>query len=469
MRLMDDTFADLFGDIWGMAGVTGDAGVPGDAVSFTGPRVVLASPFDVTGLATGAVASATLAVARLLAERRGEPLAPVTVDSGMACAAFRGEALFSPIGWQLAPLWDPIAGNYRAADGWIRLHTNYAHHRAAVRDVLRAEDRDGVATAVAAWRTVDLETAIVAAGGAAAAMHARDEWLASPAGRATAGVPLLEFDQGSSGSAPAWAGTTPTLPLSGVRVLDLTRVIAGPTCTKVLAWYGADVLRIDPPGFEEVASLLPETTVGKRCAALDLNSIEGRAHFEALLAEADVIVLGLRGDALASLGYTDERLAVINPALIVARLNAYGWEGPWKNRRGFDSLVQMSCGIAADGAATFGRDEPTPLPVQALDYATGWFLAAAVARALTTQLTNGATTRISGSLVATANLLYSLPRPPRALTAAASDAVDLEETATAWGQAKRVPMPGRIAGVVPQWQHNAGPLARRDAVWNSRE
>ncbi len=466
---MDDTFADLFGDIWGMTGVTGDAGVPGDAVSFTGPRVVLASPFDVTGLATGAVASATLAVARLLAERRGEPLAPVTVDSGMACAAFRGEALFSPIGWQLAPLWDPIAGNYRAADGWIRLHTNYAHHRAAALDVLRAEDRDGVATAVGAWRAVDLETAIVAAGGAAAAMHERDEWLASPAGGATASVPLLEFDQSAPGSATAWAGTTPTLPLSGVRVLDLTRVIAGPTCTKVLAWYGADVLRIGPPGFEEVASLLPETTVGKRCAALDLNSIEGRAHFEALLAEADVIVLGLRGDALASLGYTDERLAVINPALIVARLNAYGWEGPWKNRRGFDSLVQMSCGIAVDGAATFGRNEPTPLPVQALDYATGWFLAAAVARALTTQLTNGATTRISGSLVATANLLYSLPRPPRALTAAASDAVDLEETATAWGQAKRVPMPGCFAGVVPRWQHDAGPLARHDAVWNSRE
>ena len=150
----------------------------------------------------------------------------------------------------------------------------------------------------------------------------------------------------------------------------MTRVIAGPVCTKFLAAYGAQVLRLDPPGFAEVPALLPETTAGKRTAALDLRVEADRGIFENLVADADVLVTGLRADALAGLGYGDGTLTAINPALIVASLNAYGWDGPWRHRRGFDSLVQMSCGIAAAGSLAAGRDEPLPLPVQALDHAT---------------------------------------------------------------------------------------------------
>ena len=201
------------------------------------------------------------------------------------------------------------------------------------------------------------------------------------------------------------------LPYSGVRVLDLTRVIAGPVGTRFLAAYGADVLRIDPPGFAEVPALLPETTAGKRTAALDLTAAAGRAAFESLVATADVLVTGLRADALARLGYDDAALAALNPALIVASLDAYGWDGPWRDRRGFDSLVQMSSGIAAAGAAATGADHPVPLPVQALDHACGYLVAAAVGRALTRRLTESAVSRIRLSLIGTANLLWSLPRP----------------------------------------------------------
>ena len=191
----------------------------------------------------------------------------------------------------------------------------------------------------------------------------------------------------------------------------MTRVIAGPVCTKFLAAYGAQVLRLDPPGFAEVPALLPETTAGKRTAALDLRVDADRRLFENLVADADVLVTGLRADALAGLGYGDGTLTAINPALIVASLNAYGWDGPWRHRRGFDSLVQMSCGIAAAGALAAGRDEPFPLPVQALDHATGYLLAAEVGRALTRRLTRSAVSRIRASLIGTANLLWSLPRP----------------------------------------------------------
>ena len=379
---------------------------------------MLPSHFDVTGLATASVAAATLAAAEFLAARNDTPPLPVTVDSRQACAAFAAEGLFTPVGWDLPDIWDPIAGNYQARDGWIRLHTNYAYHRAAVERLLGAEDRESVRAAVAGWKSEDLESAVVEAGGCAAVMRTREDWLASPAGAATAHAPL-----GSRAPTSAVAGTRHGArrrggrraggprPYSGVRVLDLTRVIAGPVGTRFLAAYGADVLRIDPPGFAEVPALLPETTAGKRTAALDLTTADGRAAFEGLVATADVLVTGLRADALARLGYDDGALAALNPALIVASLDAYGWDGPWRDRRGFDSLVQMSAGIAAAGAAAAGADKPVPLPVQALDHGCGYLIAAAVGRALTRRLTESVVNRIRVSLIGTANLLWSLPRP----------------------------------------------------------
>jgi hypothetical protein len=466
---MDEPFTDVISRLWDATGSQDDhAGGLLDAVTTTGPRAVLPAAFDVTGLATGAVAVATLAAARLAATRSESPLPAVTVDSRAACAGFAGEGLFRPVGWTQPPLWDPIAGNYHAADGWIRLHTNYAYHRAVVERVLDAHDRDAVQAAVAEQPADEIEHAIVEAGGAAAAMHDRSGWLASAAGAATANAGLLTVAESKQSEPAAWAATAGEQPFCGVRVLDLTRVIAGPVCTKFLAAYGADALRIDPPGFEEVASLLPETTLGKRTTALDLTSPAGRGAFEALLVDADVLVVGLRADALANLGYDDQTISALNPGLLIASLDAYGWDGPWRNRRGFDSLVQMSCGIAADGATATDRDEPTPLPVQALDHATGWLLAAAVARALTRRLTASVTARIHASLIGTANLLYILDPPAERPPRPTPGDFTLEETTTAWGPARRVPLPGHLDGIPLRWQQQAGPLNRHPATWNQR-
>ncbi|MDQ0030756.1 CoA transferase [Arthrobacter bambusae] len=465
---MDNSFADVASRMWHATGADEDkAGWPAAQLTITGPRAVLPAAFDVTGLATGAVAVATVAAAQFLAARRQSKQPGVTVGSREACAAFASERLFTPVGWTRPPLWDPIAGNYRAADAWIRLHTNYANHRAAVERVLGAYDREAVQAAVAGLRAEELETAIVEAGGCAAVMHNRGQWMASPPGAATADAPPLTVVERLSSGADA-PNTSVQLPFEGLHVLDLTRVIAGPVCTKFLAGYGADVLRIDPPGFGEVPSLLPETTLGKRTAALDLTAPADRATFEELLANADVLVAGLRGDALKGLGYDDEALAAVNPGLIIASLDAYGWDGPWRNRRGFDSLVQMSCGIADDGAAATAQTEPTPLPVQALDHATGWLLATAVARALTRRLTHSRAARIHGSLIGTANLLYSLPPHHDHLALAAPQDLALVATTTDWGPARRVPLPGRIDGVPAHWSQQAGPLGRHKAQWVTR-
>jgi hypothetical protein len=476
MTQQEDELGDLAARVWRTTG-----GAPEDVSRLTagGPRTVLPSAFDVTGLATAAVSAATLSAAAYLGARNAAPLAPVRVDSRAACAAFAAEGLFTPDGWTVPDLWDPVAGNYLARDGWVRLHTNYAYHRAVVARLLEADDRASVQEAVSHWKAADLETAVVAAGGCAAAMHDREEWLASAPGAASAEAPPLAVTERPFPARPAAAvtrsGGPARQPYAGVRVLDLTRVIAGPVCTKFLAAYGADVLRIDPPGFAEVPALLPETTAGKRTAGLDLTAASGRAAFGRLVAGADVLVTGLRADALAGLGYDDAALTALNPALTVASLNAYGWDGPWRDRRGFDSLVQMSCGIAAAGGASggsAGEGRPVPLPVQALDHATGYLLAAAVGRALTARLTRAAASRIWGSLTGTANLLWSLPRAAdlgRQPAMPRRAEIPLTQTRTAWGPGLRVALPGEIAGVAPALRVEAGPLGRHQPEWAAGE
>ena len=268
-------------------------------------------------------------------------------------------------------------------------------------------------------------------------------------------------------SVPDLALPAGSAPLAGIRVLDLTRVIAGPLASRYLAAYGADVLRIDPPGFDEVPALLPETTAGKHCAALDLRDPVDRARFEDLVAPAHVVVGGLRPGALSGLGYGPDGLRAINSALITVTHDAYGWAGPWASRRGFDSLVQMSTGIAATGASVAGTDRPVSLPVQALDHGVGHLLAAAACRALTRLLVDGVAADVRGSLVGASNVLKACPTadagagPPGVTVAEAPLSVGL----TAWGPLRRAPLAGRIDGVAPGWSIDAGPLGRHPAAF----
>ncbi|MGA7203090.1 MAG: CoA transferase, partial [Specibacter sp.] len=344
----------------------------------------LESAFDVSGLAVAAMAEAGAAMVRLSGwHGAGDP--QFRIDRGLAAHWFGMS--FRPLGWELPSPWDAVAGDYPCADGWIRLHTNAPHHRAAALRVLGLPadaDRARVAAVVLGWTGQELEDAVVAANGCAALMRSPGQWLAHPQGAAVAVEPLVHWgaardvrpvahDGGTRGHAgPA----TAQRPLAGVRVLDLTRVIAGPVATRFLAHYGAEVLRIDPPDWQEPA-LEPEMTVGKHCARLDAKTPGGLARLRELTSGADIFIHGYRADALDRLGLSDDALAELHPGLVNISLNAYGWTGPWANRRGFDSLVQMSCGIARAGMDHFGQDKPVPLPVQALDHATGYLAAAA--------------------------------------------------------------------------------------------
>lgn len=452
------TVEHLLRECWQAAG--------GDAQFLTQLRVIgegaLPSCFAVSDLATAAMGAAHLAIAELLHSASG--ITPeVVVDRRLASLWF-GTSL-RPLGWSLPAQWDAVAGDYRAADGWIRLHTNAPHHREAALAVLGTPaDREAVSKAVATWQASALESAIVERQGCAAAMRTAQAWADHPQGLNVANEPLLQWTTGTSVDKAAW----PLLgerPLQGVRVLDLTRILAGPVATRFLAGFGAQVLRIDPYGWEEPGTV-PEVVLGKRCARLNLRDATDRAVLEQLLKEADVLVHGYRADALARLGLDAQRRRELNPGLVDISLNAYGWTGPWRERRGFDSLVQMSTGIADAGMRAAGADKPVPLPVQALDHATGYLLAAAAVRGLTQRRATGEGCQVQASLARTAKLLVDAPvqaQPP--LAPADADDFSAETEHSAWGPALRLKPAAQVEGSPVQWALPSCALGSAQARW----
>jgi hypothetical protein len=423
----------------------------------------LPSAFPVTAFASAAVGTAGLAVADLVRTATGG-LPAVSVDRRLASLWF-GMTL-RPEGWTLPPPWDPVAGDYLARDGWIRLHTNAPHHRAMALAVLGvASDKSAVAAAVSAWAKDELEAAIVERGGCAAAMRSAEAWRAHPQGRSVIAEPLIRWEAGEPERRTGWT-PRPERPLAGLRVLDLTRILAGPIATRFLAGFGAEVLRIDPPDWDE-PSVVPEVILGKRCARLDLKAPEGRARFAELLASADVLVHGYRPGALDRLGLDAAERQRRRPGLIDVSLDAYGWTGPWVGRRGFDCLVQMSCGIAEAGMRRFATDRPKPLPVQALDHATGYLLAASVARGLAERLATGRGAIARTSLARVAAVLMSGEVSPASTVIEPPVEADYgaPET-TAWGPARRLRFPLAVDGAPACWSRPAEALGTSPAEWS---
>ncbi|CUH75828.1 Formyl-coenzyme A transferase [Tritonibacter multivorans] len=426
------------------------------------------SAFAVTDLANASVGAVGVALADLVAALNLAPSRPeVTVDQRLASLWFKYS--FRAVGWEVPDLWDPIAGNYQTRDGWIRLHTNLPHHRDAALSVLGcAGNREAVTEAVLTWDRDALETAVVANGGVAAAMRSRAEWLAHPQGQALAQEPLIDWTSPRSVTLRARPEATLARPLAGLRVLDLTRVLAGPVSTRTLAGFGADVLRIDPPGWDE-PGVLQDITLGKRMGVLDLKSETGLDRLKELLAEADVLIHGYRPDALEALGLGAEVRDALAPNRLDVTLDAYGWTGPWAKRRGFDSLVQMSAGISDAGRIWAGAEGPHPLPVQALDHATGYLMAAACLSALAAAARGEPVATARLSLARTAETLAALSDTAEGpvLTGAEDRDFTLPER-SGWGLAERLTPPLALLGCQMSWQHAAGPVGRNPAAWGGK-
>ncbi|WP_334151878.1 CoA transferase [Microbacterium sp.] len=358
-------------------------------------------------LATGDLAWASVSAATLAAHRD-----PGALDGDRIATAYRSDR-FLTIDGAAPSVWSPYSGFWRTADGWIRTHGNYAHHAERLRAGLGFDDvadADAVAHALARMSATDAVTAITASGGLAVRVSPERPEV-DAALRAT---PLLDIRRlGDAPHSPGRNSTTAAAPLAGIRVLDLTRVIAGPVCTRTLAFLGADVLRIDPPQLAEPAWQHLDTGHGKRSARLDARSSE----FGELLAVADVIVLGYRPASLARLGLSSEALIERHPGLIVAQLSAWGMDHP--DRAGFDSLVQAESGIAL--VESSDGERPGALPAQALDHSAGYLLAAAISALVERRAAEGGSWLVRTSLRRVAAELLCLPRQAEAAAESAAD------------------------------------------------
>ncbi|MFE4088758.1 CoA transferase [Streptomyces sp. YIM B13502] len=419
---------------------------------------VLPSRLPVREFAGACVGVCALAAAELAARRTGGGEVPaVRVDDGAVATAFVSERHLRTDG-RAAESFAPLSRFWRTADGWVRTHANYPHHRARLLTALGApEDPDAVAAVLARRSAREVEETVTAAGGLAVALRTPEEWAAHGQAAAVARLPLVERVRLDAAPAREFtaAGGDPLLPAAGLRVLDLTRVVAGPVATRTLALLGADVLRLDPPGLPELPDQHTDTGFGKRSALVDLAS--GREVFEELLARADVVVTGYRPGSLDRFGLSAEALAGRRPGVVVAQLSAWGATGPWAGRRGFDSLVQVATGIAhIEGE--HGR--PGALPAQALDHGTGYLLAAGVLRALSDQADAG-----GGRLVRVA-----LARTAAEVRAGAdgSAAHGGEVPATPWLAERNSPL-GRLRYALPPVDFEGGPRdwARPPGAWGA--
>lgn len=355
------------------------------------------SPLDVEGLAISSVAAAADA-ATAVARARGRPVA-VDTSSELIRSAFESVEHARIDGRGVSP-WAELSGFVACADGFVRLHGNYPHHADAIRRAVGIETRRRLDERAASLRAQELEDAVLAAGGVAARVRDPDEWNEHPHGRLTHDEPWTEVVPAGELRLPSRDGA----PLSGIRVLDLTRVLAGPTCTQLLACLGADVLRVDPPGRPEILEQHLVTGMGKRSVELDLGAAAGDVR--ALIERAHVVVLGYRPGSLDRFGLTPASLLADHPGLVVASLSAWGEDGPWGPRAGFDSIVQAATGIA--DLCGDGDGRPGALPVQALDFATGYVLAARVLELIASG--RGGLVRVS-LLGAARSLLASGPPP----------------------------------------------------------
>ena len=454
---------DVLADLWALSGL--DSAALSHAV-VTGQDPVMPSSFAVGTAAQTSIAAAALAACEL-GHLRGHSRQTVSVD--MTHAALECTAWFSLNG-KVPPMWDKFSGAYRCADGWVRIHTNFAHHRDGA---LRLMGLDAAtasrADAEGFMRTqsaLAFEQAAADAGLVVAAIRTFDEWDASLQGQAAAKQPLISFEK--IGDAPP--RRLPVLPpsarpLHGLRALDLTRILAGPVCGRQLAAYGADVMLVNAPHLPNIDSIA-DTSRGKLSCHIDLRTPAGQAALQQLAQTAHVFVQGYRPGALAVFGFDAAALAQQSPGIVCVSLSAYGDQGPWGTRRGFDSLVQSAMGFNHAESEAAASDSPKPLPVQILDYGTGHLMAYATAAALQKQQQEGGSWHVRLNLARTGQWLRSLGRIDNGLaTTMPHRAPYLETASSGYGELVAVKHSAHMSATPPGWSRPSMPPGTHAAVW----
>ena len=439
-----------------------------EQVELTGAEPMLPSSFAVGTAAQASIAAAALAAAELWRLRSGRRQR-VGIAMRDAAIAFRSDHYLRVGSEPPREVWNKIAGLYRCGDGrWVRLHTNFPHHRDGVLKLLGCEyAREAVQRALDGWQGEAFETAAAEAGLVVTMTRSFAEWDAHPQGRAVAGLPVFSIERiGEAAPRPLPSGATP---LAGVNVLDLTRVIAGPVCGRTLAVHGADVLLVTAAHLPQMGTLVIDNGRGKLSTFIDLRESGGRETLAALTREADLFVQGFRPGAIGGHGFTPEQAARLRPGIVYVSLSAYGHEGPWAKRRGFDSLVQNANGINHAEAAAAGAAQPKPLPCQAIDHATGYLMAFGAMTALARRVTEGGSWHVRVSLAQTGHWIRSLGRVADGLACpdpGFDDVRDrLEESDSSFGRITTVRHAAMMAETPPRWTRPSVSLGTHAPVW----
>lgn len=459
---------EILADLWTSVG---DEPAALDAVTLTGEEPQLPSSFRVAAAAQAGIAAAGLAAAHLWKLRSGQSQ-NVAVDMRHAVVECRSERYLRLDGKPPPPAWDAIAGIYKTRDRrFVRLHTNFPHHRDAVCRVLNCRaERDDVQAALMQWDAEAFETAAYAAGGVVAMMRSHDEWSGLPQASALAALPLISIERIGEAAPKPWPRGD--RPLAGLRVLDLSRVIAGPVAGRTLAVHGADVMLISGPDLPAIPWLTIDTGRGKLTSFADLKSEQGRQTLRDLLSQADIFSQGYRPSSLAHLGFSPEEAARINPGIVFVSLSAYGHAGPWAERRGFDSLVQTATGFNhAEGQAA-GVDGPKELPAQILDHATGYLMAFGAMMARARQARDGGSWHVRVSLAQTGRWLWNLGRLADGLKTEdlKGEAVGafVEEAASGFGPLRSIRHSAALSQTPAFWARPAMPLGSHPPQWPER-
>ncbi len=452
-------------DLWNGASLPADAL---DDVVLTGSDPVLPSSFAVGTAAQVTVAASALAAATLWRQRGGHRQR-VSVDMRHAAIEFLSEHFASIEGEAPEDPWDKIAGTYRCGDGrWVRLHTNFPHHRAGILRILGCDyDKAAVAAALQSWTGYGLEDAAAENGLCATAMRSFAEWDVHPNAAALMTQPVVRITR--IGDAPAEALPAAGRPLSGVRVLDLTRVIAGPVCGRTLAAHGAEVMNICSPNVPNLPRLVVDTGRGKLSAFLELREKGDNERLKELLAQSDIFVQGYRPGGLAALGFGPREAARIRPGIVYVSLSAYGHVGPWSARRGFDSLTQTATGINRAEAEAAGQTAPKALPCQALDHGSGYLLAFGALTALMRRMDQGGSWHVQVSLARTGQWIRDLGRVSNGLAIpgpTADGVADLMEVSGfGAGRLHAVRHSSHLSETPVRWDRPSATLGTHPPVW----
>src|SRR6202521_3288577 len=378
-----------------------------------GADPVLPTPFRIGETSAAALAATGLAAADLW-ELRGGRRQEVAVDLRQATASLRSGHYLKMEKTDVSRERNPVMGMYPAKNGrWSYIHANFPNHRAAALSVLGcAEDREEVKKAVAKWDALELEEAIIAAKGAGGMVRSMAEWAQHPQGGAIASLPVMEIIK--IGDAPVEKLPDGDRPLSGVRVLDLTRVLAGPTCARTLAEHGADVLKITAAHLPNIGYQEYDTGHGKLSAHLALREAKDVETLRGLVREADVFSQGYRPGTLGTRGFSPEALAKLRPGIVFVSLCAFSHVGPWASRRGFDTVVQTVSGITSRQGELFPGATPGPqfYPVSAIDYLTGYLMAFGAMVALARRAREGGSWLVRISLAQTGRWLVGRGQVP---------------------------------------------------------